>query len=396
MDIGQSRDRIDLKEHIQANITDSQNARRSSNFKDHFNSENVKRIEHNAKLTTTTDGNLSVTHGLGYDAKKELDGIRAFLVENKKGENPFINNQGSHKGDPNKISIATATVTTKDGKTINYLAVSGKSWSGHAPNKVTIHGKEYQVLRDEAYTGKVLPDGKKEKVLEDKINPDNNQKNDNHAEKKIMSHITQQNQNGANIDSIQLNIQNTSDEFKGACYGCGGQDGTGGTIDYDRSDIKDRDNPKQPAFHGYQMILALNHEWERLAERCEQILSTNLRKDKKYLIDHRFYLALANGDKTEIETVLTELTSPKIAKVRNHEFAFTFTEHFIATHAVIYAKLAWLNGYEVEIYTPWIPKEWLPIQPLENYPEPWDFLREFDIWTSFEDYKDWSPKPSQT
>ena len=55
--------------------------------------------------------------------------------------------------------------------------------------------------------------------------------NGNHAEKKIMSHITQQNQNSANIDSIQLNIQNTSDEFKGACYGCGGQDGMGGTIE---------------------------------------------------------------------------------------------------------------------------------------------------------------------
>ena len=168
------------------------------------------------------------------------------------------------------------------------------------------------------------------------------------------------------------------------------------SYDYDRSDIKDRDNPKQPAFYGYQMILALNHEWDRLAERCEQILSMSLRKDKKYLIDHRFYLALAKGDKTQMEAVLTELTSPKIAKVRNHEFVFTFTEHFIATHACMYAKLAWLNGYEVEIDTPWIPKEWLPIQPLENYLQPWDFLREFDIWTPFEDYKDWSPKPTQT
>ena len=54
--------------------------------------------------------------------------------------------------------------------------------------------------------------------------------NGNHAEKKIMSHIAQQNQNSTNIDSIQLNIQNTSDEFKGACYSCGGQDGMGGTI----------------------------------------------------------------------------------------------------------------------------------------------------------------------
>lgn len=89
------------------------------------------------------------------------------------------------------------------------------------------------MLRDEAYTGKVLSDGSKEKVLPDKDNlfiRGKPQKNGNHAEKKIMSHITQQNQNGANIDGIQLNIQNTSNRYLGACYGCGGQDGMGGTI----------------------------------------------------------------------------------------------------------------------------------------------------------------------
>lgn len=167
-------------------------------------------------------------------------------------------------------------------------------------------------------------------------------------------------------------------------------------ISYDKraGDIKDRDNPKWPAFHGYQMILALNHEWDRLGERCEQILSMEIKKDRKYLIDHRFYLALAKGDKAEMENVLTELTSPKIARVRNYEFAFAFTEHFIATHATMYAKLAWLNGYEVEIDTPWIPKEWLPVKPLAEYPEPWDFLKSFDIWTPFNDEEDiiWSPK----
>ena len=45
-----------------------------------------------------------------------------------------------------------------------------------------------------------------------------------------MDHITQQNQNGVNIDGIQLYIQNTSKSKQGACYACGGQDGTGGTI----------------------------------------------------------------------------------------------------------------------------------------------------------------------
>lgn len=165
------------------------------------------------------------------------------------------------------------------------------------------------------------------------------------------------------------------------------------SYDYDNSDIKDRNNPKQPAFHGYQMLLALNHEWDLLGQRCEQILSMELKKDKKYLIDHRFYLALAKGDKAGMEAVLTELTSPKIAKVRNHEFAFTFTEHFIATHAVIYAKLAYVCGYELDLDSVWIPNEWLAVQPLNHYPQPWGFLKQFDLWTPFEDYEDWSPHP---
>ncbi|EXS30044.1 hypothetical protein J690_0725 [Acinetobacter sp. 742879] len=165
-------------------------------------------------------------------------------------------------------------------------------------------------------------------------------------------------------------------------------------VSYDRQgSIKDRDNPRKPDFHGYQLILALNHEWDKLRERCELILQTDLKKDKKYLIDHRFYLALANGDKTEMENVLTELTSPKIAKVRNFEFAFTFTEHFIATHAVIYSKLAWRNGYQLNIDTSWIPKEWLPVEPLLEYPEPWEFMKEFDVFTPFDgEWNDWSPK----
>ena len=90
--------------------------------------------------------------------------------------------------------------------------------------------KEYQVIRDEVKTIKVI-NGKNEgvKILPDQSNPKNNQDNGNHAEKKLMSHITQQNQNGS-INDVKINIQNTSKESPGACFGCGGKDGTGGTI----------------------------------------------------------------------------------------------------------------------------------------------------------------------
>ena len=155
----------------------------------------------------------------------------------------------------------------------------------------------------------------------------------------------------------------------------------------------DRDNPKQAAFHGYQAILALNGEWDLLARRCEQILAMELVKDKKYLIDHRFYLALAQGDKSKMEAVLNELTSPKVARIRNFEPAFGLTENLIATHATIYAKIAWRHGYEVEVDSPWVPKEWLPIAPLTSYEDPWPFMQSFDLYQPFDgDWAPWSPK----
>lgn len=70
-------------------------------------------------------------------------------------------------------------------------------------------------------------------------------------------------------------------------------------ISYDKraDDIKDRDNPKQPAFHGYQMILALNHEWDRLGERCEQILSIELKKTANILSTTAFIWLWQKGIK---------------------------------------------------------------------------------------------------
>ncbi len=159
-------------------------------------------------------------------------------------------------------------------------------------------------------------------------------------------------------------------------------------------EIDDRDNPKQAAFHGYQALLALNGEWELLAQRCEQILATDIKKDRRFLIDHRFYLALARGDRSGMESVLNELTSPKVAARRNVEQAFGLTERLIATHATIYAKIAWRHGYEVEVDSPWVPSEWLPIQPLDRYEDPWDFMNSFDLYQPFENgWGDWSPVP---
>lgn len=147
----------------------------------------------------------------------------------------------------------------------------------------------------------------------------------------------------------------------------------------------DIDDPKNYQFYRYQSWLALNARWDELRQRCELILGMQdeIKKDRSYLIDHRFYLALANRDKAGMEAVLAEKCQPKQRKAR-HDQESGLTHNFIVSYATVFAKLAWRNGYQVEVDTPWIPREWLPVKPLDKYEDPWPFMQSFDIFQPFE------------
>ena len=134
-------------------------------------------------------------------------------------------------------------------------------------------------------------------------------------------------------------------------------------------------------FHSYQIMLALRGEWDRLVERSERGLAKTATRLKRFLLDYKFYIALAQGDIPAMESLLAELTSPKVARVRNHEFEFGYTEHFISTYGVIFAKLAWRLGFPVEVNTPYIPREWLPVAPLGAYEDIYPFMGEFQLAT---------------
>lgn len=137
------------------------------------------------------------------------------------------------------------------------------------------------------------------------------------------------------------------------------------------------DNPRMDEFHHYNTLLALSGAWNVLTPRCLNFLSDVPAKQAAYQADNRFHIALAAGDVPSMEAALTELVDPKLMRRRSREES-GFTQNLICTAAVVYAKIAWWHGCHVEVVSPWVPEEWLPIAPLMDYEDPFTFMAQLD------------------
>lgn len=143
-------------------------------------------------------------------------------------------------------------------------------------------------------------------------------------------------------------------------------------VAYDLTRVEDH---KTPDFLAYQAIVALRGEWPRLLERCHQVLADPPQgsEQQKYFGDHKFFLGLARQDKSAMEDALGAMLSPSAVQGRADDDS-GFAADLISTAAVIYAKIAWLHGHEVQADSPYIPPEWLPNSPLEHYDPHYSFL----------------------
>ena len=64
-------------------------------------------------------------------------------------------------------------------------------------------------------------------------------------------------------------------------------------------------------------------------------------------------------------------------RLKAHRKKVNPVEQYLSIVPLGYLKLAWLRGMEIEIDSEYIPKEWLPYQPLEEYTIPYWFLRDY-------------------
>ncbi|GAA6134769.1 hypothetical protein NBRC116188_15580 [Oceaniserpentilla sp. 4NH20-0058] len=143
--------------------------------------------------------------------------------------------------------------------------------------------------------------------------------------------------------------------------------------------------PNKLQFHTFNCHLAMMKELDWLGERSEQALAGNVKykAGKSYLHDFLFFKALAEGNKQLMEDNIHALLKGRVAYTRNNENGMTAQSKVISTWGFMLAKMAYLNGYELDIDSPWVPQEWLPVKPLESYPVDIDFVSDFDLFTPF-------------
>ena len=140
---------------------------------------------------------------------------------------------------------------------------------------------------------------------------------------------------------------------------------------YDRKDTR--------SYFNKNTLLALAGEWKPLIERSLIFLKDE-KKDKldiKRIPDHEFYIALCDKDVKAMQTALTKILEPKLAKKAAYDGNNWF-DFYLQMQVILYAKIAAIHGYDLDINSPITPKELIEFKPLPSYSEPYNFMTEFD------------------
>ncbi|CAM2179030.1 Immunity protein 49 [Burkholderia latens] len=129
-----------------------------------------------------------------------------------------------------------------------------------------------------------------------------------------------------------------------------------------------------------QFFVALRGDWDLLRERCERVISNPPKgsRERKFLIDHEFYLALSRGDVDGMGRVINELVSQKLIRKRA-SLDGGFFANLICVPAIIYSKLAWRHGCQINIDSPYVPRAWIVDNGPDSYFDEFGFMSNYKI-----------------
>lgn len=144
---------------------------------------------------------------------------------------------------------------------------------------------------------------------------------------------------------------------------------------FDKARIEDS---RTHDFWAFQAITAMQRDMSTLRGRCERLRAHPPRSsaEKKYAGDHDFYEGLANGDVDRMCGAIAKIVSPASMKSRSSDES-GYTENLISTSAVIYSKLAELNGFNLDVDSQYVPSAWFGDGHYSTESADVDFLSNF-------------------
>lgn len=144
--------------------------------------------------------------------------------------------------------------------------------------------------------------------------------------------------------------------------------------DHHKSFVEAINYPREGRFNVLRFQAVLRQDWNKV-NQMKEIFHEKIKKAKNFeLWEMDFYTALQNKDANSAQQIIYEYLHPKIHKYLNQDLVEEFSGDIWSHHPVMFTKLAWINGLEIEIDNPLVPMELMPVKPLDHYDYHYDFL----------------------
>ena len=75
---------------------------------------------------------------------------------------------------------------------------------------------------------------------------------------------------------------------------------------------------------------------------------------------------------------INAMLEPKVARQMMYDESIFF-DFYLHTHVLLYLKIASYYGFDLEIESDIVPKELIDSTPAKEYPEPYEFMKKFDL-----------------
>ena len=144
----------------------------------------------------------------------------------------------------------------------------------------------------------------------------------------------------------------------------------------------------------------IGYEKEKYKKSEADFYSANPSKEtgfKYFPLEFGFLRALAEKDIEKMKENINAMLEPKVARQMMYDENIFFYLHI---YVLLYLKIASYYGFDLEIESDIVPKELIDSTPAKEYPEPYEFMKKFDLKTiTPEEWKAWIyeyyPKPEE-